>query len=151
MNSSNTLRCLALLAVSVAAFPACGDQSAPNPPMKEKPMTGLGMPKPKRVGPTDVDPATVDGVRFEAIHWGRQRGLGQNGGYVAAIDPASGKELWVAQIYVVDYIPKLETDVQDIFIKKLEPGASKGELKVVDERGRLFVLDIAKRTATPAK
>jgi len=113
-------------------------------------MTGLGMPKPKRVGPPDVAPATVDGIRFEAIHWGRERGLGQNGGYVAAIDPASGKELWVAQVYVIEYVPKLETDVQDIFIEKLEPGA-KGELKVVDERGRRFVLNIAKRTATPAK
>ena len=43
MMTARTLRCLALLAVSVAAFPACGDQSAPNPPTKEKPMTGLGM------------------------------------------------------------------------------------------------------------
>lgn len=111
-------------------------------------MSGLGMPKPKRVGPPTVTPVTLDGVRYEALHWGRERGLGQNGGYVLAFDAASNQELWTARIYAIDYVPKLETDVQDIFIRTLEAGAN-GQLLVTDERGRRFTLDIAKREAAP--
>lgn len=112
-------------------------------------MSGLGMPKPKRVGPPDVQPLTREGVRYEAIHWGRERGLGQNGGFIAAFDVASGKELWMARVYAIEYIDKLETDVQDIFIRTIEPAANGGGLQVTDERGRRFLFDIANRTASP--
>jgi hypothetical protein len=111
-------------------------------------MSGLGMPKPKRVGPPIVTPVTFDGVRYEALHWCRERGLGQNGGYVAAFDAVSNRELWTARVYAIDYVPKLETDVQDLFIRTLESGA-KGQLLITDERGRRFTLDIAKREAAP--
>lgn len=111
-------------------------------------MSGLAMPKPKRVGPSPVMPATLDGVRYEAPHWGRERGLEQNGGYVVALDAISNQELWTACIYAIDYVPKLETDVQDIFIRTLESGA-KGQLLIADEHGRRFTLDIAKREAVP--
>jgi hypothetical protein len=109
----------------------------------------LGAPKPKRVGPPTVTPVTLDGVRYEALHWGRERGLGQNGGYVAAFDAARNEELWNAHIYVIDYLPKLETDVQDIFIRTLEAGANGHELLVTDELGRRFTFDIPGREATP--
>jgi hypothetical protein len=111
-------------------------------------MSGLGIPKPKRVGPPTVTPVTLDGVRYEALHWGRERGLGHNGGYVAAFDAISNQELWTARIYAIDYVTKLETDVQDIFIRALESGA-KGQLLITDERGLRFTLDIAKREAAP--
>jgi len=112
-------------------------------------MPGLGMPKPKRVGPSAVTPLTFDGVRFEALHWARERGLGQNGGYLLAIDAASNKELWTARVYAIDYVPNLETDVQDIFIRTIERGESGHDLLVTDERGRRFRFDVARREATP--
>ena len=112
-------------------------------------MSGLEMPKPKRVGPPDVAPVTVGDVRYEALPWGRERGLDQNGGYVVAKDAATGRELWVARIYRIEYVPKLETDVQDIFIRSLAPSDDGHDLVVTDERGREFQLDLATHDARP--
>jgi len=103
---------------------------------------GLGMPQGKRVGPPDVKPVTIGGVRYEAIHWGRERGLEQNGGYIAAIDAKSGKELWILKIYQIDYIPKLETDVQDLFIESMKAGANGQSLEIVDEKGRRYTVNL---------
>lgn len=101
----------------------------------------------KRVGPPAVSPVTLDGVRYEALHWGRERGFGQNGGYLIAIDAASGEELWTARVYAVDYLQWLETDVQDIFIRSIEIASDGHELVIVDERLRRFAFDIARRWA----
>lgn len=113
-------------------------------------MSGLEMPKPKRVGPPTVEPVTLGGVRYEAPPWGRGRGLDQNGGYVVATDASSGRELWKVRVYRIDYDPALESDVQDIFIKSIAPGANGHELTVTDERGREFVLDLSTHEARPS-
>jgi len=104
---------------------------------------GLGMPAGKRVGPKDVNPITADGVRYEVLHWGRDRGLDQNGGYIVAKDAVSNKELWLAKIYTIDYKPKLETDVQDLFITAIELANDKKSLKITDEDNRQFTLDLS--------
>lgn len=103
----------------------------------------LGMPAGKRVGPKDVNPVTANGVRYEVLHWGRERGLDQNGGYIVAKDAASNKELWLAKIYSIEYKPKLETDVQDIFIREIELSDDKKSLKIIDEDNRHFILDLS--------
>jgi hypothetical protein len=100
----------------------------------------------KRKGPAEVAPVTVGGLRFEAIHWGKERGLGQNGGYVAAIDPASGKELWTLKIYDIVYDAKLEEDVQDVFITGMSKTLFGQKLSVKDENGRGYIVDPATRT-----
>ena len=54
--------------------------------MTQQTMAG---PSAKRVGPPEVAPVNVGNVKIEAIHWGKDRGLGQNGGYIAAFDRES--------------------------------------------------------------
>lgn len=115
------------------------DQMPPSPPRS--------LPMRKRVSPPDVRPVTLDGVRYEALHWGRARGLAQNGGYLLATDVVSGRALWTARVYAIDYLPQLETDVQDIFIRSLDVAAGGRELRVVDERGRCFGFDVDRRQA----
>ena len=105
-----------------------------------------GAPKAKRTPPAKVAPVTVAGLRFEAIHWGKARDLGQNGGYVAAVDPASGKELWTLKVYDVVYDPKLEGDVQDVFITAMSKTLFGQKLNITDENGRRYVVDPAART-----
>ena len=102
---------------------------------------GLGAPSGKRVGPPDVGPVTIGKLRFEAIHWGRERGFGQNGGYIAAYDAAGGAELWTLKVYDVTYDPDMEEDVQDIFIETMTKSASGDGLEITDERGRGYVVD----------
>lgn len=106
-------------------------------------MSGL---KAKRVPPAQVAPVTIGNLRFEAIHWGKARGLGQNGGYIAAIDPMSGKETWTLKVYDVAYEPDVEGDLQDVFIKSMSKTLFGQKLTITDERGRGYVVDPAART-----
>ena len=93
----------------------------------------------KRVGPKAVAPVTVGGVRYEALPWGKKRGLGQNGGYLATFDAKTGSELGLIKVYEIKYDPKLEADVQDVFISRLD--TLDGAVLITDERGRKFILD----------
>lgn len=110
-------------------------------------MSGLGLPKPKRVGQPDVEPVTIGTLRFEVLRKTRTRGFGQNGGVIAAIDTGTAQEQWTLKVYSIEYLPKLETDVQDIFITVLAKSDNGKTLQVTDERGRRFEVDIGARTA----
>lgn len=110
---------------------------------------GDDAPMGKRAGPPKVASVVVDDVEFAAIPWGKARGLGQNGGYLAARDPATGKEIWTLKVYDVVYDPKLEGDVQDVFITALQKSASGHELVVTDERGRRYLVDPKTRGVRP--
>jgi len=101
----------------------------------------------KREGPDPVEPVTINGIRYEAIHWGSEINVGQNGGYIAAVDPATGTRLWTLKGYNINYDPLRERDVQDVFITSLA-GGSDGKLRVIDEEGRNFIVDPQSRTAT---
>ena len=89
-------------------------------------------------------PVVVGGIRYEALPWGKARGLGQNGGYLAAIDVASGRESWLLKVYDVVYDGEREDDKQDLFIEDLTLEAS-GLLRVIDERGGLYRVDLQQR------
>lgn len=106
-------------------------------------------PKAKRAGPAKVAPVTIGDLEFTAVPWGKARGLGQNGGYIAAIDRATGKEMWTLKVYDVRYDPALEGDVQDVFITSLAKSASGRELIVTDERGRRYIVDPQTRLVRP--
>ena len=107
-----------------------------------------GLPTPKRVGPPVVEPVTLGTLRFEAVPWGRERGLQQNGGYIEAFDAATGAAQWLLRIYAINYRDDLEEDVQDLFIEELKAGP-RGKLTVIDEQGRRFLVDPATRSVTP--
>ena len=105
-------------------------------------------PSAKRAAPPTVAPVEIGELRFSAIHWGRERNFGQNGGYIAAHDRRTGTELWTLKIYNVDYDPELEQDVQDVFIKKLSKTLWGGLLKIADEGGRQYRVDPKTQTVT---
>lgn len=100
----------------------------------------------KRIPPREVAPVTIGKLRFEVIHWGKERGFSQNGGYIAALDSTSGEELWTLKIYDVEYDPELESDVQDIFIESMSKTWFGNKLKLCDERGRKYLVDPSTRT-----
>ena len=106
-------------------------------------------PRAKRAGPAKVAPVAIGDLEFTAIPWGKARGLGQNGGYIAATDRATGKELWTLKVYDVHDDPALEGDLQDVFIKSLMKSASGRELIVTDERGRRYLVDPQTRSVQP--
>ncbi len=92
----------------------------------------------------EPSPVTVGGVRYEAVLWGKARGLGQNGGHIAAIDAANGSELWLLKVYDVVYDGEREDDKQDLFIEDLSIETG-GLLRVTDERGGVYRVDLGRR------
>ena len=89
-------------------------------------------------------PVTAKGVRYAALPWGKVRGLGQNGGYVAAYD-RGGRELWVLKVYDVTYDKTREEDKQDVFITRLALDAEARHLVVENERGAIYSVDLRTR------
>lgn len=102
----------------------------------------------KREGPAAVAPVRAGTLEISALHWGFSRGLAQNGGYIAAADAASGRELWLLKVYEVVYDPLRERDVQDTFITHIQLEAS-GLVRVRDELGREYIVDPRSRTVRP--
>lgn len=108
----------------------------------------LDAPAGKRVGPEEVPPVKIGRTRYEVVHWGRERGFGQNGGFIAAVDADTGQELWTLKVYDVTYDPDMEEDVQDVFIERMARRGDE-ELAVVDERGRRYLIDPRRKQVRP--
>jgi hypothetical protein len=104
--------------------------------------------KTKAAGPDDVEPVTVGKIRYEAPHWGRVQGWGQNGGHIIAVDVASGAALWRTEIYKIDSKPNMGADKQDSFITSLEFEPAHARLVAENDRGRRFALDLFSREVT---
>jgi hypothetical protein len=102
----------------------------------------------ERAGIPEPEPISRAGVRYEAIVWGRARGLPQNGGYVVAIDERTGAERWITRIYASGAGSDKEQDKQDVFITRLEFGAHPRHLRIVNERGDVYRLDLRTRAVT---
>lgn len=114
---------------------------------KDQPTIPRGA-KGKRAGPADVPAVKIGKLSYEVLHWGKMRGLAQNGGYLLAKDE-QGKELWVQQIYSNVADPKLEADVQDVFITSLRLSKDGKSLEMTDEQERKYRFDPSKRKLLP--
>jgi hypothetical protein len=100
----------------------------------------------KRVGPAPVEPVRIGALRVEAVHWGSELGVAENGGWLRAVDAASGEPAWTLQVYKTEYNPDKERDVQDVFITSLSAGPQ--GLEVTDELERRFLVDPDRRSVT---
>ena len=103
----------------------------------------------KRLGSAKVEPVIIGTLRFEAIQWGKERGLAQNGGYIAAYDTRSGNEMWLLKVYDIPYDSALESDVQDVFIVSMSKAFFSGKLNIEDEKGRKYTVDPETRKVEP--
>lgn len=103
----------------------------------------------KKRGPPPAPPSvSAKGIRYQAIPWGRRRGLDQNGGYIAAVDEATGHELWLLRVYAIPQDPEMEADKQDLFISRLALADGGRTLLVTDERGGRYRVDLSSRAVT---
>jgi hypothetical protein len=100
----------------------------------------------KRLPPAEVAPVVHNGVRYSAPAFGDQ---GARCGWVEAHDVTSGKLLWEVPVYQLQIDPKLEEDVQHVFIMALELDATSNKLLISDERNRRFELDLATHAVRP--
>ena len=144
---------LLLLSVCHGGQAAASPETAAKPPSRACPENtletgGQGAKSAKREGPADVPPVVVGKLKFVAIQWGKHRCLGQNGGYIAAYDVATGQELWLLKVYTVKYDPRREPDTQDVFIQSMAKTPD-GKLEITDENGRAYRVNPRSRTVKP--
>ena len=98
----------------------------------------------------EVAPVERGGVRYEQASDGRDLGADTADGVLAALDAKSGKLLWILTVYRTPIDPKLETDVQWRFFTSMAFD-SKGRLRISNEAGKTFLVDVATRTVTAAQ
>lgn len=124
------------------ACPPAGAFASKTPiPQQQAARNGAGIEKERAEIPP---PPHVDhaGIRYQAVPWGKARGLPQNGGYVAAVDKRTGAELWILKVYQVPYDRDMEGDKLDVFITNLTLDPARDTLRVENERGEVYSVDL---------
>lgn len=104
-------------------------------------------PSASRLPPAKVAPVVLNGVRYAQIA-GKESIDGQVGGLLAAYTP-QGEVLWTMKVYDNRRRPELEGDVQDVFFSAMSAEPD-GRLRIVNERGDVFLVDVKTRTVTAA-
>ncbi|MFN4117050.1 MAG: hypothetical protein ACK4F7_11205 [Inhella sp.] len=103
----------------------------------------------KRRGPA-ARPVEHQGVRYEQLRRARDQGFAQAGGVIAAIDIASGRQLWVVQLYQTAFDPAEERDAQEVYVAELRLDEKSGLLRAQDERRRVWWLRLQDGQAVDA-
>jgi len=94
----------------------------------------------KRVAPVKVEPVIHQGVRYIAPNDDGRRA------YIEAWDVQTNKKLWDLTIFTNRIDPKLEEDVQWVFIKELN--IRDGALVVTSERDKIYRVDLKTKAVT---
>jgi hypothetical protein len=98
----------------------------------------------------EPEPVTLRGVRYEALLWGKARGLDQNGGLIRAIDAKTKSEKWLLKVYDVDYTADMEGDKLDVFISELY-FENETLLHVVNERDEHYLVNVDTKAVIKTK
>ena len=104
------------------------------------------MESPKRRVPAAVEPVETGGIRYQVLRGARSRGFNQNGGYIAAIDADSGKELWTLAVYQTSYDASEEADAQDRYITEMILSKDHQQLLIKGEGRRSYAVNLADRS-----
>lgn len=105
--------------------------------------------KTKRAEPKEVAPLIYRGVKYIAPHFTTQNKQVQRGGLIEAWDVKANKKLWDLQVYEIKYDPKLEQDVQDVFITSIK--IVQGKLVVTNERHDIYEVDVDTKKIEPTR
>ena len=105
------------------------------------------MESPKRRIPA-VDPVEAGGIRYQVLRAARSRGFTQNGGIIAAIDIASGNELWTLTVYQTSHDAMEEADVQDRYITEMSLSGDQKQLLIKAENKRSYAVNLGDRSVT---
>jgi hypothetical protein len=104
-------------------------------------------PSKDRLKAPDVAPVERGGVRYEQASDGRDLGADTADGVLVALDAKSGKLLWTLTVYRTKIDPALEKDVQWRFFTAMAFDPD-GRLRITNQAGKTFLVDVATRTVT---
>ncbi|MEN9867633.1 MAG: hypothetical protein RL748_3223 [Pseudomonadota bacterium] len=106
----------------------------------EHTMASTSRPAPKIAAPIDYD-----GIRYQQDQEGTP-GKAFGAAYLAAIDVASGKLLWILKIAdAIHYPPGSPWEFGPIYLEKIETGPAIDTLALTTQHGRRYVVDLQTR------
>jgi hypothetical protein len=100
----------------------------------------LCLPLGKRIAPVTVEPVIHAGVRYVAPNDDGRHA------YIEARDVQTNKKLWELTVFTNRVDPKLEEDVQWVFVKSLSLRG--GMLMITSERGKTYQIDLKTKAIT---
>ena len=121
-------------------------QKLPESPNDTRPLDPFAALASKRPAPPKVSPVKSEGIRYEQADDHDIDSSEQHSGYLAAFKGASKKPLWLVKVYDLDFDPRLERDVQEVYFSKLEISPERREIIVENERGERFAVRIDDQT-----
>lgn len=135
--------CVLVLAAALTCAVAQADTFEPTQTKKDIPMESA-----KRRAPA-AQPVVHKGIRYEQLRRPMDQGFDQAGGVIVAIDAASGRQVWVTQLFKTDFDPKEEKDAQEVYVSQLVFDAKAGFLMATDERKRRWRINPVDGSAAP--
>ena len=138
-------RGFAVLLLAGAAAACAADR----PTDKETPpMNSPGPGRPSRPAPPQVAPVERGGVRYQQDMEASRHGGTGRGGYLVAVDPASGERLWMLQVYAVPDHSAAGVSSPGRYFRRMTLAPDRDELEIENEVGGVYRVDLAARTAT---
>ncbi|MGN6282258.1 hypothetical protein [Frateuria sp.] len=105
-------------------------------------------PSSSRPSPPLVEPIVHDGVRYEQDMHGYRHGGTQSGGYLVAVDQATGDHLWALKVYDVPDQDAAGVSTPGRYFKSMRLLPGGGSIEVHSETGGRFAVDLKQRTST---
>lgn len=135
----NQLAAIALLAATTA-MPACDTRAQELAPMNKKTPPGASRPAPPVVGAVELG-----GVRYQQDTEALSHGGDQRGGYLVAIDPATGQRLWMLKVYLVPPAPNPALPSFGRHFRRMTLLPEGPVLEIENEVGGIYRVDLATR------
>ena len=103
-----------------------------------------------RKAPPAVAPIVFEGVRYEQVMEAPGMGPDLPCGCLAAYDEKDNRLLWKQAIYTIDRIEHLEADVQEVYFVGMVLDAANREIRIENEIGDVFIINIDTHTVRKA-
>jgi hypothetical protein len=133
---------------AVASGAACSSDIAPSAKLQEpSAMNQKQPPGASRPAPPAVAAIDHEGIRFEQDLEALKHGGDQLGGYLVAIDAATGNRLWMLKVYLVPApsAPAVPRFGRYFRRMSLLPGGQ--QIEIENEAGGIYRVDLATRTS----
>jgi hypothetical protein len=104
-------------------------------------------PQASRPPAPQIQPIEYKGVRYEQDRLDASKG-DQNGGYLAAFDPKTGRKLWRLQVYQVSDHSAAGVDNLGRYFRSMRLISGRDEIEIENESGGRYLVDLTKRTST---
>jgi len=92
-------------------------------------------------------PIVHNGVRYEQDMESYRYGGTQPGGYLVAIDPATGDRLWMLKVYEVTVHDAAGVSTPGRYFRSMRLVPGRDEIEIESEVGGRYVVDLSQRSA----